>query len=102
MLEIAEVGISEVTMELTPDTTLGTAVLRTEVTIGRTEVRGSWNGVVAAVSLATEAAALETIEVAAETMELMSDVAIGKTDRLGSVGKMFRVVLDVVALIDVG
>jgi len=99
---MAEMGISEVTMELTPDTTLGTAVLKTEVTIGRTEVRGSWIGVVAAVSLAAEATALETMEVAAETMELMSDVAIGKTDRLDSVGRMFRAVLDVVALIDVG
>jgi len=102
MLEMAEVGISEVTMELTPETALGRTVLRTEVTIGRTEVRGSWIGVVAAVSLATEAAALETMEVAAEMMELMSEVAIGKTERLGSVGKMFREVLDVVALIDVG
>jgi len=93
MLETAEVGISEVTMELTPDTTLGSTVLRTEVTMGRTEVSGSSTGVVAALMLVIEATALDTTELAAETMELMSDVAIGTTESVGSVGKMLTEVL---------
>jgi hypothetical protein len=97
MLEIAEVGISEVTMELIPDTTLGSAELRTEVTTGRTDVRGSCSDVVAGLVLA-EATALETTELAAETIELISDVATGEMERVGSVGRISSEVLVEVGL----